>query len=63
MDELAAWRQTLVETVEVVHEAKRQGLSAEEMKEARILEPWADMGRFFITEDRWIDTLYPFLPL
>lgn len=63
MEELAAWQQTLIETVDVVHEAKRSGMTAEEMKAARILEPWADMGRFFITEDRWIDTLYPFLPL
>jgi cyclase len=61
MDQLAQWRQTLIETVEAVDAAKRQGLSAEEMKSARILEPWAEMGRFFITEDRWIDTLYPFL--
>jgi cyclase len=63
MDQLAEWRQTLIETVEVIDEAKRRGLTAEEMKTGRILEPWADMGRFFITEDRWIDTLFPFLPL
>jgi glyoxylase-like metal-dependent hydrolase (beta-lactamase superfamily II) len=61
MEELKAYRQTLQDTVEAVRAAKERGLSAEEARKARVLQPWEDMGRFFITEDRWIDTLYPFL--
>jgi len=61
MDQLAHWQQTLSETMEVVRKAKASGMSADQMKENRILKDYEAMGSFFITEDRWIDTLYPFL--
>jgi cyclase len=36
-------------------------MSMDEMKQNKILSRWEDMGSFFITEDRWIETVYPFL--
>lgn len=61
MDELRNWHNNLAETVAVLRQAKTNGMSAEEAKEKRVLKDWEQMGSFFITEDRWIDTVYPFL--
>ncbi len=60
-DELQQWHDDLNATFAVVGEAKSRGMSQEEMKKQRILEEWEEMGTFFITEERWIETLYPFL--
>ena len=60
-EELIQWHEDLTETIKVLQSAKNDGMSQEEMKENRILEDWSRMGSFFITEDRWIDTMYPFL--
>ncbi|TVQ83380.1 MAG: MBL fold metallo-hydrolase [Bacteroidetes bacterium] len=59
--ELQTWHDELVKTFAVVAEAKSRGMSPEQMKNQRILQDWEEMGSFFITEDRWIETLYPFL--
>ena len=59
--DLKGWYNDLIQTIEVLREGKNQGLSAEEMKSQSTLKDWAGMGSFFITEDRWIDTLYPYL--
>ncbi len=59
--DLKGWYTDLMQTMEVVREGKKEGLSVEEMKSQRILKDWAGMGGFFITEDRWIDTIYPYL--
>ncbi len=61
MEELRQWHEDLTETILVMQSAKNDGMNQEEMKESRILEDWSRMGNFFITEDRWIDTMYPFL--
>lgn len=61
MKQLSDWRLSLQQTVEAVKTAKERGLTAGEMKDERILEEWEEMGLFFISEDRWIDTLFPFL--
>lgn len=61
MEELHQWHRDLEETIALMRSAKGEGMSQEEMKEKRILKQWASMGSFFITEDRWIDTMYPFL--
>ena len=60
-DDLQNWHNMLAQTFAVVREAKDRGLSIEEMKNQRILEKWEEMGSFFITEDRWIETIYPYL--
>lgn len=61
MSQFMDWHQTLLNTADVVRQAKQNGMSADDMKENRILLQWESMGRFFITEDRWIDTLFPYL--
>jgi len=53
--------QSLNETIDIVKNAKAAGKTEAQMKESRILKQWESFGSFFITEDRWIDTLYPFL--
>lgn len=59
--DLKGWYNDLIQTMEVIRVGKNRGLSAEEMKSQSTLKDWAGMGSFFITEDRWIDTLYPYL--
>lgn len=61
MQQYREYHQTLQKTIDTVREHKQNGLTPEQMKEQRILKEWESMGKFFITEDRWIDTLYPFL--
>lgn len=57
MAQLRNWVENLKETIEIIREAKRQGMTAEKMKENRILAKWESYGKFFITENRWIDTV------
>jgi glyoxylase-like metal-dependent hydrolase (beta-lactamase superfamily II) len=59
MEQLREYNRTLVQTMEVVRKAKEAGMTAEQMKANRILKEWEEWGKFFITEDRWIDTLFP----
>jgi cyclase len=61
MAEFINYRETLLQTLEVVREAKANGMSLEQMKASRIMQSWEEMGKGFISEDRWIETLYPFL--
>ena len=61
MERLREYNLELQKTVETVRIAKHQGMTAEQMKAARILREWEAWGKFFITEDRWIDTLFPVL--
>ena len=60
MEKLQNWVTNLEKTILVIAQAKKNGLSAEQMKENRILTSWESYGSFFITEDRWIDTVYPY---
>jgi glyoxylase-like metal-dependent hydrolase (beta-lactamase superfamily II) len=61
MEEYANWGKTLQKTIDVIKDQKINGLTPEQMKENRILNEWESFGKFFITEERWIDTIYPFL--
>lgn len=61
MQQYADYHKTLQKTIETIRSFKQKGLTPEQMKEQQILKEWELMGKFFITEDRWIDTLYPFL--
>ncbi|MDD3568132.1 MAG: MBL fold metallo-hydrolase [Bacteroidales bacterium] len=61
VDEYNQWKLSLEQTFEVIRDHKRNGLTAEQMKQQRVLKEWESFGKFFITEDRWIDTLFPFL--
>jgi len=59
MRQLAGWVRNLELTIEKISEAKENGQSIEQIKQDRILKDWESYGSFFITEDRWIDTIYP----
>jgi glyoxylase-like metal-dependent hydrolase (beta-lactamase superfamily II) len=59
MAQLREYHKSLGQTMDVVRKAKESGMTAEQMKASRILKDWEAWGRFFITEDRWIDTLFP----
>ena len=58
MEQFRTYIHNLERTMEIVANAKRSGISLEEAKANRILREWEAWGRFFITEDRWIETLY-----
>lgn len=59
MQQLSDWNSNLQQTIEVVRQAKANGMTLEQMKSERILQKWEEFGSFFITEDRWLDTVYP----
>lgn len=58
MEQLRSYIKNLEKTMEVVRNAKMNGMTLEQAKANRILQEWEAWGRFFITEDRWIETLY-----
>lgn len=59
MDQLRYYVDVLTQTIDIITDEKLKGKSAEQIKEAKILGRWESYGKFFITEDRWIDTIYP----
>ncbi|MDX9846525.1 MAG: MBL fold metallo-hydrolase [Tenuifilaceae bacterium] len=61
IEEYKNYHKTLMATIEVLRTHKQKGMTAEQMKEGKVLKEWASYGSFFITEDRWIDTLFPFM--
>ena len=61
MDDYKEYRKTLISTMEVIKRFKNEGMTADQMKEKKVLVDWKSFGSFFITEDRWIDTVFPFL--
>lgn len=61
IDEYKAYRNTLQTTIDLAKGNKEEGMSLETMKKQRILKQWESYGNFFITEVRWLDTIYPFL--
>jgi glyoxylase-like metal-dependent hydrolase (beta-lactamase superfamily II) len=61
MRQMKDWHYQLSLTMEKVQSAKAQGLTVDQIKEQKLLADWDQMGSFFITADRWIDTVYPFL--
>jgi len=61
MKQYETYRNTLQQTIDALRKYKKDGMSLEEMKEKCVLKQWESFGKFFITEDRWIETLYPFI--
>lgn len=59
--QLTEYLKSLNETMATIKKAKSEGMTAEQMKTTRVLKQWETFGAFFITEDRWIDTVYPYL--
>jgi glyoxylase-like metal-dependent hydrolase (beta-lactamase superfamily II) len=61
MAELRDYLVQLEASIEAIRTAKSSGLGPDEMKAKRILGQWESFGKYFITEDRWIDIVYPFV--
>lgn len=61
MAEYNRYGETINTTVELLKKHKRDGMTLEQMKEGKVLNEWATFGSFFITEDRWIDIVFPFI--
>ncbi|MBE0637165.1 MAG: MBL fold metallo-hydrolase [Bacteroidales bacterium] len=61
MSQLRNYINNLKETIEVVTAGKEKGMSVEQIKEEKILNKWESYGAFFITADKWIETVYPFI--
>ncbi len=61
MNELRTYINRLEGSISAIRIAKSAGKSPDEMKEQRILSEWESFGQYFITEDRWIDIIYPFV--
>ena len=58
LDDVRAYLKMLNETREVVQNALRQGKTLDQMKQARILQPWKKYSWDFITEDVYLETLF-----
>ena len=58
IDEMRTYLKMLKETREAVHNALKQGKTFDQMKQARILEPWKKYSWYFISEDAYLETLY-----
>lgn len=61
MAQLREYHNTLWQTTDILRDARHSGMSLEQMKENRLLQSWEKMGTGFISEDRWMETLFPFL--
>ncbi|NCC73166.1 MAG: MBL fold metallo-hydrolase [Sphingobacteriia bacterium] len=60
MDQVKEYLFNLQQTIKVISDARKKGMTADEMKQNHILKKWESYGTFFITEDRWIDIVFPF---
>lgn len=56
--ELQAYREMLVETSAIVEQGVREGKTAEELKEAKVLSKYDRLSWNFINSDRFLDILY-----
>lgn len=61
MEDYKNYHQTLSQTIDLIARYKKNGMTKQEMVDQRILKEWESFGTFFITEQRWIETVYPFL--
>lgn len=58
VDDLRAYLKMLKETREAVQTALDQGKSLDQMKQAKLLDPWKKFSGDFINQDAFLETLY-----
>jgi glyoxylase-like metal-dependent hydrolase (beta-lactamase superfamily II) len=58
IDDLKAYHQTLIETVDIVRKQMQAGKSLDEIKAAGLPEKYKDWGSGFITTPVWIETIH-----
>jgi glyoxylase-like metal-dependent hydrolase (beta-lactamase superfamily II) len=58
LDDLKAFRQTLMDTSNIVQQAMKQNKPLDEIKKAGLPEKYKEWGSGFIKTDQWIETVY-----
>jgi cyclase len=58
LDDVRAYVKMLKDTRDVVSSALNQGKTLDQMKQAKILDPWKKYSGDFISEDAFLETLY-----
>jgi len=58
VDDMRVFLKMLKETREAVQNALKQGKTLDQMKQAKILDPWKKYSGDFISEDAYLETLY-----
>ncbi|MBX7056212.1 MAG: MBL fold metallo-hydrolase [Pyrinomonadaceae bacterium] len=58
LDDVKSYQQTLTETVGIIQNAMKKGMSLDEIKKAGLPEKYKAYGSGFIKTDAWIETVY-----
>jgi cyclase len=58
LNDMRSYLEMLIQTRDVVQSAIKQGKSLDEMKQAKLLDPWKKYSGQFINEDTFLETLY-----
>ena len=58
VDDMRAYVTLLKDTREVVQKALKQGKTLDQMRQAKILDPWKKYSGSFVSEDAFLETLY-----
>lgn len=58
LDDMRAYLEMLIQTRDVVQSALKEGKTLDQMKQAKLLDPWKKYAGQFINEDTFLETLY-----
>jgi glyoxylase-like metal-dependent hydrolase (beta-lactamase superfamily II) len=58
LEDLEAYHQMLLESIELVRKKKDQGMSLEEIQKEGVPETWVEWGSGWIKADSWLETVY-----
>jgi cyclase len=58
LDDMRAYLEMLIQTRDVVQNALKEDKTLDQMKEAKLLDPWKKYSGQFINEDTFLETLY-----
>ena len=58
VDDVRAYLTMLKDTRDAVAKALKEGKTLDQMKQAKLLEPWKKYSGDFINEDAFLETLY-----
>jgi len=58
LNDMRAYLEMLIQTRDVVQKAVKDGKTLDQMKEAKLLDPWKKYSGQFINEDTFLETLY-----
>jgi cyclase len=58
LDDMRAYIEMLIQTRDAVQSAIKEGQTLDQMKQAKLLDPWKKYSGPFVTEDIFLETLY-----